>query len=73
LKISEFKKPAVTAAIVGVILSCINQFDRIISMTFTARDIARIVMNFLVPFLVATVSRQMAIKEMMNNAGKQDD
>ena len=69
MKINDLKKPAITAVIVGVILSCINQFDRILSMTFTGRDIARIAMNFLVPFLVATVSRQMAIKEMKQKQG----
>lgn len=49
--------------VVGTILSLINQYDVIFSGDFAERDVFRILLNYLVPFCVATISRAMYIKK----------
>lgn len=51
------------AIVVGSILSIINQYDALISMNFATKDVLRIILNYLVPFCVASVSRAMHIKK----------
>jgi len=56
------------ALIVGVILSLINQYDVIFSLSLNPRDILRICLNFLVPFCVASISRHIYINKQKKKA-----
>lgn len=49
--------------VVGSILSIINQYDAIVSWSFSNKDLLRIFLNYVVPFCVASVSRAMHIKK----------
>lgn len=51
------------AIVVGSILSIINQYDSIIAWDFSNKDLLRILLNYLVPFSVASISRAMHIKK----------
>ncbi|NQZ77089.1 MAG: nitrate/nitrite transporter NrtS [Ekhidna sp.] len=55
------------AIVVGTILSIINQYDVLISWDFTLKDHLRIFLNYLVPFCVATLSREMHIRKENKN------
>jgi Mg/Co/Ni transporter MgtE len=44
------------AAIVGSILSTVNQLDVIVEGNLTPRLVAKVIFNYLVPFTVASVS-----------------
>jgi hypothetical protein len=70
MKISDFKKPALIAIVVCVILSLINQPESIFSLQFTPTVIIKIALNFIVPFCVASVSRYMTKKEFEKKADK---
>lgn len=51
------------ALVVGTILSVINQYDSILTWTYSGKDFLRIFLNYLVPFCVASISRAMHIKK----------
>jgi hypothetical protein len=64
MKLSDFKKPAMIALVVCVILSLINQPEAIFSLNFPPKVIIKIILNFIVPFCVASVSRYLTMKEL---------
>jgi hypothetical protein len=55
LQPAVLKRSLTIAAIVGVLLSSINQGDLILYTPFTPRLALKIVMNFVVPFVVSSV------------------
>jgi fatty-acid desaturase len=63
MTLSDFKKPALIALVVCVILSLINQPESIFKLNFTPGVIVKIILNFIVPFCVASVSRFITKKE----------
>ncbi len=50
------KRNLLIALVVGIILSAANQFDVILNQPWTLRLGIKILFNFLVPFIVASVS-----------------
>jgi hypothetical protein len=70
MKLSDFKKPALIALVVCVILSLINQPESIFSLHFTPTVIIKIILNFIVPFCVASVSRYLTMKELRGGGRK---
>ncbi|OFW37634.1 MAG: hypothetical protein A3J28_07475 [Acidobacteria bacterium RIFCSPLOWO2_12_FULL_60_22] len=50
------RKSAILAAIVGSLLSLVNQADVLLREQVNARIAVKILFNFLVPFVVASVS-----------------
>lgn len=56
------------ALVVGIILSLINQYDFIFSGNIDLGHGVRIIMNFIVPFSVATYSRLQFIRKTRKQA-----
>lgn len=57
MKATEFLDATKIALIVGTALCIINQMDVIIEGDLEPKDILRICLNYLVPFLVASYSK----------------
>ncbi len=53
---SVAKKSLIIALVVGCVLSVANQFDVILREPLNARLAAKIFMNFVIPFVVASIS-----------------
>jgi hypothetical protein len=70
MKPSDFKKPALIALVVCVILSLINQYESIFAMKFPLQVIIKIILNFIVPFCVASISRYLTMKELAGCGGR---
>ncbi len=51
------------ALVVGTILSFINQYDVMLSGNIDKKDVMRVVLNYIVPFSVASVSRILYIRK----------
>ncbi len=57
------RRAAISALIVGVILALINYGDKLLSSGLNRIDIAKILLTFLVPYGVSTVSSVLAALE----------
>lgn len=53
------RKSLILAAIVGSLLSLVNQTDVVLRDGLTLRTAIKLLMNFLIPFMVASVSAAM--------------
>ena len=49
--------------VVGISLSVINQYHHILSLQFNTEVVIKLIMNFIIPFLVASYSRYTLIRE----------
>ena len=54
------------ASIVGIVLAIINHGDHILLQTMTFNNWIKIMITFLVPFCVSTISSVLAIKREQN-------
>ncbi|MDN5203885.1 hypothetical protein QQ008_21010 [Fulvivirgaceae bacterium BMA10] len=52
-----------TALIVGIILTAINQLDKIVTLDFSISDVMHWTLNFIVPFTVSLYSRMRSERE----------
>jgi len=63
-----FCRAATIALIVGVILALINHGDKLLTTGLSRGDIAKILLTFLVPYCVSTVSSVLAVRERQATA-----
>jgi hypothetical protein len=57
-----FKQNSLIALVVGCLLTLTNQLDVMLTQPFTARLATKILFNFLIPFLVSSISAAMTHK-----------
>ena len=57
------RRAAIIALIVGVVLALINHGDKFLTTGLSQGDIVKILLTFLVPYAVSTVSSVLTIRE----------
>lgn len=60
---SVHRRAAIIALIVGVILALINHGDKLLTTGLSQGDMVKVLLTFLVPYAVSTVSSVLAIRE----------
>ncbi len=60
---SVMRRAAIIAAVVGVVLAVINHGDRMLGGLMTPTEWMKVLLTFLVPYTVSTVSSAMAIRD----------
>lgn len=60
---SVVRRAALMALVVGHVLAAINHGDRILAGTMTTGDWLKVVLTFLVPYTVSTISSILAARE----------
>ncbi len=66
------RRAVISALIVGVILALINYGDKLLNNGLDNGDVAKILLTFLVPYGVSTVSSVLAVREREAKRGDTD-
>ena len=61
---SDAKDSLKISVIVGTILTMINKYETLIVFSFSIKDVFQVVLNYVVPFCVASVSRSRYKKKL---------